>query len=291
MPSSRVLPVHYLAPFLSEESRSITEKFKELTTAFPTNEKLVTVAEAKLLVLALHIESTCRNFAEGVDYIEDMLRKQLIAAIGREVTTTDFTNYQRFHNRKLFKQEYQPRPFCYAIRRPDHYPEGTLSIEAQLDDGSLADPIHTTVSWSPAARPMKFSIDASTQVSFGGDRFLHGWVSHQFSGNSGLRLSLVARARQFSSFILMVGSIASADLFEPKYGIIIQNKDDLRIPLMLETIPTPKEFKDAIESLSPEQQRFAKGFRSMQLESTLFGVCIIQIKPQLEKLRTCLTTA
>eukprot|EP01128_Nolandella_sp_AFSM9_P011060 TRINITY_DN777_c0_g1_i2.p1 TRINITY_DN777_c0_g1~~TRINITY_DN777_c0_g1_i2.p1 ORF type:complete len:420 (+),score=121.76 TRINITY_DN777_c0_g1_i2:372-1631(+) len=52
----------------------------------------------------------------------------------------------------------------------------------------------------------------------------------------------------------------------------------------METIPTPQEFKDAIESLSPEQQRFAKGFRSMQLESTLFGICVIQIKPQLEKL-------
>ena len=56
------------------------------------------------------------------------------------------------------------------------------------------------------------------------------------------------------------------------------------IPLCLETIPTAKEFKDAIESLSEEQQRFAKAFRGMQLESTLFGVCIIQIKPQLEKL-------
>jgi hypothetical protein len=53
---------------------------------------------------------------------------------------------------------------------------------------------------------------------------------------------------------------------------------------MLEQIPTPKEFRDAIESLSPEQQRFAKAFRGMQLESTLFAVCVIQIKPQLEKL-------
>jgi hypothetical protein len=53
--------------------------------------------------------------------------------------------------------------------------------------------------------------------------------------------------------------------------------------LDLSTIPTPKEFKDAIESLSPEQQAFAKAFRSMQLESTLFGILVIQIKPQLEK--------
>jgi hypothetical protein len=66
--------------------------------------------------------------------------------------------------------------------------------------------------------------------------------------------------------------------------MIVKDKDDLRVPLLLETIPTPKEFKDAIESLSPEQQRFAKGFRAMQLESTLFAVCVVQIKPQLEKL-------
>merc|ERR1712137_886985 len=82
----------------------------------------------------------------------------------------------------------------------------------------------------------------------------------------------------------MVGRILSNDLFDPKAAIIIQNKDDLNIPLMMEAIPTPKEFQDAIESLSPEQQAFAKAFRAMQLESTLFGVCIIQIKPQLEKL-------
>jgi len=49
-------------------------------------------------------------------------------------------------------------------------------------------------------------------------------------------------------------------------------------------IPTQSEFDAAIESLSPEQQRFAQQYRSMQLASSLFGVCILQIKPQLEKL-------
>merc|ERR1719443_1611643 len=75
----------------------------------------------------------------------------------------------------------------------------------------------------------------------------------------------------------------SATTFDPKYAMIVQNKDELTIPLNMSTIPTPKEFKDAIESLSPEQQRFAKAFRSMQLESTLFGIVVVQIKPQLEK--------
>lgn len=56
------------------------------------------------------------------------------------------------------------------------------------------------------------------------------------------------------------------------------------IPLLLETIPSAKAFRDAIESLSPEQQRFAKAFRAMQLESTLFALCVVEIKPQLERL-------
>merc|ERR1719223_714827 len=104
-----------------------------------------------------------------------------------------------------------------------------------------------------------------------------------FSGESGASLSLVSRARQFSSMLVLVGRISSARTFEPKYAAIVQNKDELQIPLDMSTIPTPKEFKDAIESLSPEQQEFAKAFRSMQLESTLFGVLVVQIKPQLEK--------
>ena len=56
------------------------------------------------------------------------------------------------------------------------------------------------------------------------------------------------------------------------------------IPLLLEELPTAKEFKDAIKSLSPEQQCFARAYRKMQLASSVFGVCVIQIKPQLEAL-------
>ncbi len=131
---------------------------------------------------------------------------------------------------------------------------------------------------------MTFALDASTRIAFTGERHLHAWLSHQFSGQAGPSLELLARARQFSSFIVLVGRIASAEVFEPRAAVIVQNKDVLKIPLLLEPLPSAREFRDAIESLSPEQQRFAKAFRAMQLESTLFGVCILQIKPQLEKL-------
>lgn len=278
-----VLPLAFADAFLAEARRSLDEKHRSLAKVFPRNDAVITVVEADLLVALLHARRVCQHYSDGVQAIEALLRRQLIAAIGKELTPADFTAYMDFHGRKLLKPEYRPQPFSHAIRRPDHAPEGVLSIEADRG-GTMPDPISTTAAWRAPGHPMRFALDAATRVTFLGDRVLHAWISHQFSGMSGLSLSLVARARQFSSFVLLVGRIASADVFEPKYGIIVQNKDVLKIPLMLEQIPTPKEFRDAIESLSPEQQRFARAFRGMQLESTLFGVCVIQIKPQLEKL-------
>lgn len=61
-------------------------------------------------------------------------------------------------------------------------------------------------------------------------------------------------------------------------------QDKLIIPLILETIPNAQQFKQATSSLSPEQQRFSKGIRSHQLSSTLFTICILPIKSQLEKI-------
>ncbi|MDO9017237.1 MAG: hypothetical protein Q8S73_08180 [Deltaproteobacteria bacterium] len=278
-----VLPVGYLTAFLDEERRSLAEKRARLDVAFPHDGSVITAREAGLLVTLLHAQDVCRHFAGGVDFIEGMLRAQLVAAIGKEVTPAEFAEYMAFHHRKLFKPEYRPQPFSYAVRRPDHDPEGGITIEARTGR-AMPDPIATLVTRREATSPMSFALDASTRVSFLGERYLHAWVAHQFSGRTDLSLSLVATARQFSSFLLLVGTIASADSFSPRFGIIVQNKDVLSIPLMLEQIPTPKEFRDAIESLSPEQQRFARAFRAMQLESTLFGVCVVQIKPQLEAL-------
>jgi hypothetical protein len=277
-----VLPVVYPNAFLAEEQRSLTEKGRALAKVFPRDKTLITVVEGTLLVTLMHVRRVCRQHADCVAYIEDMLRRQLIAAIGKEVTPADFTAYMEFHHRKLVKPAFRPVPFSYAVRRPEHDPEGVLTLEAARGSGTEA--ISTTVRHTAATRPMYFALDASTRVAFLGERHLHAWISHQFSGQPSPALSLIARARQFSSFLVLVGRIASADTFEPRHGIIIQNKDLVKIPLMLEQIPSAAEFRDAIESLSPEQQRFAKAFRGMQLESTLFGVCVIQIKPQLEKL-------
>ncbi len=45
------------------------------------------------------------------DYLEELLRKQIVAAIGKEVSPVDFAEYMDFHNRRLFRAGFQPRPF------------------------------------------------------------------------------------------------------------------------------------------------------------------------------------
>ena len=242
------------------------------------------MAEANLLVSVLHGQRVTYFYTAGMGYIEEMLRKQVVAAIGKEVSPVDFGNYMVYHNRKVLREAYQPRAFCYAVRRPDYYPEGILSLEAQLDDGSMAEPVQTLASRRELDTPMYFELGAGVRVGFTGEVYVHGYVMSEFGGAKGLQLSLNARARQFSSFLVLVGRIGGPGLFDPQFGMIVQNKDDIHIPLDLETIPSAGEFKDAISSISPEQQAFAKMFRGMQLASTLFGVCVIQIKPQLERL-------
>lgn len=73
----------------------------------------------------------------------------------------------------------------------------------------------------------------------------------------------------------MVGRIVSKDEFSPEAAIILKDRDEVLIPLLLETIPSAAEFRAATQSLSPEQIRFSKAFRSMQLESSLLGMPLL----------------
>jgi hypothetical protein len=261
--SAAIIMAHAdLKRFLDEQKRSIEEKRQQLTKLFPQGDKLITVAEAALLVAVKHCCTLAVYFEAGVNCIESMLRAQLLEAVGKEVTPVDFSNYMVYHNRQLFKEEYQPKAFCYAVRRPDHCPEGILSIEQQLADGSVAEPIQTMVREARLDVPMHFALQPGVQVAFTGDVYLHGHVMHSFADtNKELHLNLSARARQFSSFLVLVGRITGPGLFAPECGIIVQNKDDVTIPLELETIPSAGEFKAATVSISPEQQAFAKMFR------------------------------
>lgn len=266
---------------LAEEARLLAEKRRNIAEAVP-DQGVYTPAEAYLGVCLRHCNDVLMHWSESMSYVEQLLRDQLVAAIGKEVTPAEFAAYMQFHYRKLFQEAYAPSPFSFAARRSSqHSPEGAISVEESQT--AMQSPISTLLA-TDSPQAMNFELDACTTVSFTSNVHLHACLVHQFSGQSAAQLSLVSRARQFSSFIVMVGRVISATSFDPKFAMLLQNKDELQIPLDLSTIPTPKEFKDAIESLSPEQRAFAKAFRAMQLESTLFGILVIQVKPQLEQL-------
>ena len=184
---------------------------------------------------------------------------------------------------------------------------GLLTIES--DDGET-ECIHTH-SREFLKSSLRVPLSAATVLDLTGKQYLHGYMNLRF-GTTSKRHQLVARARQFSSFIMIVGNMTDSSTLDPKDAVIVQNKvcefvlgerlssmfncpnkyfdsssssqDEVIVSLLLDELPTAKEFKDAVKSLSPEQQRFARAYRKMQLSSSIFGVCIVQIKPQLEAL-------
>lgn len=79
---------------------------------------IVCVLSDICLLQAQCARETGLQLSDGLNYIEWMLRRQLVGAIGREVTARDFSMYMEYHNKRIFREIYQPQPFAYAIRRP-----------------------------------------------------------------------------------------------------------------------------------------------------------------------------
>jgi len=273
-------------------------------------QELFTAAEATTAAVCSHAGGVATRWLNALDYVEALLYNQLRTAIGAAVTPQLFDNYMAFHRvHRLFAPAYAPKPFCLAVRRsPNHSPEGTLSIEASSSAGSSPttheahrqqQPVETLVALrSPRETTTTgFQVSASTRVEFQGARYLHAWLRSSFGRGSyrgrgdcghtgapeGSTFALAARARQFCSFVVVVGTLSAHDTMTPTHAFLVKNRDEVRAPLELATLPTAGEFRDAVQSLSPEQQAFAKAVRGYQLASTLFAVATIQVKPAMEQ--------
>ena len=273
-------------PLLKEMRRTLSderEKVRRTWTVTSEEEaktKLLGPDEGDLLYCLSVLEQFTSDFQQAVQYLESLLRQQLDAAIGKELTAEAFDEYALYHDRLLFSSEFRPAPFSYAVRRSqDAFPDGTVSITKQKE------PIRTfTRDATDAVGRYKFAIGAATYVEFDGPRYAHAYVARTFGGsNQPGSLELVAKARPFSAFVLLLGKVASKDEFLPEHAVIVQSSDEVVIPILLQPLPTPKEFADAIESLSPEQREFCEAFRKMQLASSLFGVVVVQLKPAIER--------
>lgn len=282
--NATMLPKSDFDLFLTRHESTLGAAVDSLTEKIPSG-GFISKNEAEITFLLNHLIRLLDEWKDTVAYVESMLKKQLIQAIGKEVTAQDFDKFMSFHTKKLLAPEYVPKPFSYSVRRENHYPDGMVSIEGQ--SSLKREPVETTVRHIPGdTNPSIFiPVNAATSVEIRGDRYVHGWMQHQWNGLNHIQGHyLVARAHQFSSFLVVLGIMDGPDKFIPKDATILQNKDEVVIPLLTTVLPSAKEFKDAISSLSPEQKAFAEAFRSIQLESSVFGICIIQIKPQLERL-------
>jgi len=269
-----------VSKLLNEHVRTLEGAVRELEASWPsdTGDSILSSSEATLSLICTVLKDLSTRYDESMSYIESMMENQLIAAIGKRLTPLDLDKFVKFYNAKLLRPT--PRPFSHAIRRPEHYPVGLLSIES--DDGER-ECIHSHSREVVPVSNLKIPLSAATVLELTGQQHLHGYMNHRF-GTSNKRHQLIARARQFSAFILVIGNMTDGSTLDPKDAIIVQNKDELVIPLLLDELPTAKEFKDAVKSLSPEQQRFARAYRKMQLASSVFALCVVQIKPQLEAL-------
>eukprot|EP01060_Flectonema_neradi_P035550 TRINITY_DN657_c0_g1_i1.p1 TRINITY_DN657_c0_g1~~TRINITY_DN657_c0_g1_i1.p1 ORF type:complete len:907 (+),score=211.93 TRINITY_DN657_c0_g1_i1:55-2775(+) len=277
---SVMLPRTDLQALLREQERGLAERLTSLSKTYPAN-GFPNSQDASTLLLLSYTTDLCSTYGMSIEFVEKMIYDQLVKAVGKVVTADDFSEYMLYHNRKVFKDVYQPQALSYPVRTSDHAPEGFFGIE-RVKEGGIDEPVTTIVRKIESDAKMKFALTAASNVTFGGNRFVHSLINHRFSSHVH-RHNFVASTRQFSSYIVLLGRIGGNELFLPSSAFILKNKDAITIPLMLEEVPSPKQFKSAIQSLSPEQQQFAKSYRSMQLESTLFGLCVIQIKPQLER--------
>mmetsp|Transcript_36224 Transcript_36224/g.49733 ORF Transcript_36224/g.49733 Transcript_36224/m.49733 type:complete len:1155 (-) Transcript_36224:90-3554(-) len=263
---------------------SLSQKLNELASVYhlaSSGKEGVTngysINEAIVELCVMHGVSLMDLYIDSLDFMENLLRDQIVAAIGRVVKPQDLTDYMKFYNQKYFPQDLRPRPFSYFVRSEGASPVG----EIRILDGR--DPILPFSRKFEGKFDMTMSLNAATKVTLSATRYLHGWVRHSFNDSGSNQLNLVGRARQFGAFVLLIGRVLDNETFSPMASILLQNKDDIKIPLKLDQIPTAKEFEDFISSLSPAQRRFAESYRSLQMSSTLFGLCVIHIKPNLER--------
>jgi hypothetical protein len=225
--------------FLAHQSNTLTKCLSNVEKAFSLfkgEKRLINYEEASLMIVFFHSKNISSQLISGITYIEKMLENQLFNAIGKVLTSEDFKTFMNFHNRKLFAKAFQPQGFCYAIRRPHYYPEGIISLE------DLNESVMTFVRHVETCSPINVPINASTTVILNSNVYLHGLLMHKFSDSSS-DLSLNVRARQFSSYILLIGNMTSIDTFSPKYGVIVKDKDEILIPLLANPLPTTKEFR------------------------------------------------
>eukprot|EP00754_Rhynchopus_humris_P031237 Rhum_TRINITY_DN15326_c0_g1::Rhum_TRINITY_DN15326_c0_g1_i3::g.151847::m.151847 len=216
---SRRVPASDINALLAEQRRTLQRALSDGTAELPE------LPEAMLRVRALvqHLRVLCQQFDAGVLYVEDLVRQQLVSAIGREVTKDDFKQFMRQHQQAFFAEgDTAPAAFSHAVRRPGHAPEGTLLIE-ETDDAGRSAPIATQSRLVPNTA-LRLALSSSASLALSGPHRLHSFVDYTFGPTTGREFALRAEAREFASFALVLAKLGTAGQLAAEEVLIVQNK-------------------------------------------------------------------
>ncbi|KAL3805783.1 hypothetical protein HJC23_007744 [Cyclotella cryptica] len=296
MSLSPLLPIDDIRLFLNEQCRTLDEKIQECVSNFPpadSTSHLITSAEATLFLLFSHSASITDYFVNGLQAIEQAMVDSLTKACGVEVTQRDLEKFLRCNNKKLFCDDmYMPLEFNFDIKRPNRVPEGIVRIEMRsvTSDFDEAWPILTAtkeINLAPGEEKHHVEIkipSIASMVQISGKCCIHGWLTHQFLSTDDFRYQIMAASRHFSSFLLLTGNVSHNHCMNVKTAMLIQNEDEVTIPLHLSRALPVGDFHSRVSSLSPQQQSFAQAAAITQLDSSVFCVCVVEVRPQLELL-------
>lgn len=162
-------------------------------------------------------------------------------------------------------------------------PEGFLSLEWK-DSKATWRPLKT-VAQDIARAGWKLAISDGVDAVLNTTATAHGFVVPSFGGSSGQigGVALNINARPFSGLILVAGSVSELSI-TPEIAVIVRDRDALQLPVVLDPIPSPKDFAKAISSISPRMKAFAQAFRALQLSKSVLAIAAIPLKPQMESI-------
>ena len=66
------------------------EQHENVRNSFPGDTGILTAVEGCISLTLMHMNTLAHQWVQAVDYVESMLRKQLVAAIGKEVSPSEF---------------------------------------------------------------------------------------------------------------------------------------------------------------------------------------------------------
>ena len=184
---------------LYNHERECLSKSVDLILDQPVAAKLCTSDCVRIAVAFGHLDALSLGTQAALRWIEMGIRNQLKSAISEDITPQQFQEYMSYHQEELFKDQYKMKKFDSIIRRPRHYPEGTISLPAHVMSKTLTN----------SSSLLSFK---GIDLQLKGTLNLHSWVTYAFRHET-TPVKFDARSRQFSGFILLVGTLAAGMCF------------------------------------------------------------------------------